>query len=558
MNINEILAKINEGQQNVSTLNYLKTYINYLIQEEKTSDIEKYLNRAIKLAGDLQLPREEGTLLIELGVHYWNQIDYKSALNMFRLSCGIFKQSKNEYDLVVATHNVGETYTKIGDFNNAISFLKLSLDFISKIKDHDKVEVDSLCSDINNSLGTAYRKCKSYALSMSTYFKALDLQERHDLKAKICTTNLNIGKMFIDIGNYERALRYFNKALEISVVLNDISLKSQTHALIAKVYFKNAKYSQAIPFYEEALSYLDETNSKLLYHKIRTKYQMALNYSKLKKYDKVIEVCQDSLTCMQNNDYPALASKIKFLIGKTLEIQEKYDQAMPMLESALTHIASEDASNSLKFKILHTISQIYEKQENYLQAYSHLVKANEYVDLLIQEKQDKALSEIEAKYESQQKVREEIMLKKANKEVEELKEKVNNLSGLIHDYQEIEHFFGLIPKEQIMTAIKKSKDLHLQEGSDVAVVKITLTSQDEFSQDLLTQTLKDISKVVMFYTRANDEVGFWGDDSLILILSNVKSHFVDKVIEKIKLPIYNDILYKVPEARFQVDFSLMD
>lgn len=558
MNIKEIEAKINQGKQNVATLNYLKTYINYLIQEERTNDVEKYLNRAVKLASDLQLPREEGTLLIELGVHYWNQIDYKSALNMFRLSCGIFKHSNNEYDLVIATHNVGETYTRIGDYNNAITFLKLSLDFIKKIKDHDKEEIDKLSADINNSLGTAYRKCRSFALSMSTYFKALDLQERHDLKSQICTTNLNIGKMFIDIGNYERALRYFNKSLEISVLLNDIPLKSQTHALIAKVYYKKAKYSQAIPFFEEALTYLNNPASKLLYHKIKTTYQMAYTYYKIQNFDKVIEVSNQALTNLVNNEYPSLSAKIKYLMGLTLNLQGHYELAMEKLESAFRDIDSEDATNSLKFKILHVKSQIFEKQNKYQDAYKELVSANQYVDLLIQEKQDKALSEIAAKYESQQKVREEIMLKKANKEVEELKEKVTNLSEKLHDYEEIEHFFGLIPKEQILDAIKKSKDLHLQKGSDVAVIKIKLISKDQLSQDLTSQTLKDISKVIMFYTRNNDEVGFWGDDSLILILSDINPDSVNKVIDKIKLPIYNDILKKDQGKNLEIEIEIMD
>ncbi len=558
MNIKELEEKINQGQQNVTTLNNLKTYIAYLIQEDRHKDVEIYLNKAIKLASDLQLPREEGTLLIELGVHYWGQIDYKSALNMFRLSCGIFKQSNNEYDLVVATHNVGETYTRIGDYNNAISFLKLSLGFVNKIKGHDKTKIDELCADINNSLGTAYRKCKSYALSMSTYFKALDLQEKHDLKAKIATTNLNIGKMFVDIGNFERALRYFNKALEISVLLNDIPLKSQTHALIAKVYFKNDKYSQAIPFYEEALRYLDQSNHKYLYHRVRTKYQMALTYFKMKNYDKVIEVSNRALNLLKSEEYPIISAKIKFLQGETLEIQNKYKLALQVLDSAFKDIEAEDTTNSLKFKILQLISKIYNEEDKYSEAYRTLVKSHDYVNLLIQERQEKTLFEIQAKYESQQKVREEIMLKKANKEVEELKEKVSQLSEKVHDYQEIEYFFGVIPKDKIKAAIKKNKDMHLQKGTDVAVVKIMLTSNEIIPQETVNQVLKDISKLVMFYTRNNDEVGFWGDDALVLILSDVKLDSLDKIIDKLKFPIYNDILVKEEGIKLDIKFELMD
>lgn len=558
MNIKEIEACIKEGEQNLTTLNCLKTYISYLIQEEREDEIEKYLNRAVKLAGDLQLPREEGTLLIELGVHYWNQLDYKSALNMFRLSCGIFKQSKNEYDLVIATHNVGETYTKIGDYNNAISFLKLSLDFLTKVKGHEQKEIDELCADINNSLGTAYRKCKSFALSMSTYFKALELLEKHDLRMKICSTNLNIGKMFIDIGNFERALRYFNRSLEISIILNDIPLKSQTHALIAKLYRKNAKFSQAIPFYKDALAYLGQNTSKLLYHRLRTIYQLALTYFDLKDYENVIITCSEGLLLFKEHEFNVLQGKINYLLGLTYDSLENYTQAKENLQSALLVLAPEDTVNSLKYKILKVIAAIYQKENDYPHAYESLVKANQYIDLLIQEKQDKALAELEAKYESQQKVREEIMLKKANQEVAELKEQVANLTNTLEHFTELEHFFGVIPKDKIMQVIKEKKEIHNEDANELAVVKMTLKSEDELTSGEKQTLLKDISKLIMFYIRNKDEVGFWGDDSLVIIFANVKATAVDKVIEKIKLPIYNDILRKSNESKLEVDFTLMD
>lgn len=558
MNIKEIEARISSDEQSIAILDDLKTYINYLIQEEHNSQVEKFLNRAIKLAGDLQLPREEGALLIELGVHYWNQLDYKTALNMFRLSCGIFKQSKNEYDLVIATRNVGETYTKIGDYNNAISFLKLSLDFLGKVKEHDAREVDELCADINNSLGTAYRKCKSYALSMSAYFRALELQERHNLKQKICDTNLNIGKMFVDIGNFERALKYFNKAVELSLVTNDIQLKSQTHALIGKLYRKNGKFSQAIPFYSDALNYLKQSSQKELYNRIRIHYELALTYQELEDFEKLIDVCLDGLKILESTELNIFKGKFKYLYGKTLGLEEKYEKAKEILYSALDDISTEDTSNSLKYKILQAISEIYEKQNSYDKAYRTLIDSNNYIDLMIQEKQDKALLELEARFESQQKVREEIMLKKANLEVVELKEKVNNLSNLLEDYQEINSFFGVIPKEKVLEIIKKNKTLHSQNGSDITTVKLTLTADREVPQDLVTRILNDVSKLVMFYTRNHDDVGHWGADSLVLILSGMKAESVDKVIEKIKFPIYNDILKKEIEAKFEMSFDLLD
>ncbi len=558
MNIKEIEARINTGEQNVETFKDLKLYINYLIQEEKDSQVEKYLNRAIKLASDLQLPQEEGALLIELGVHFWNKLDYKSALNMFRLSCGIFKQNNREYDLVIATRNVGETYTKIGDYNNAISFLKLSLDFLKKVKGHDIKEIEELQSDINNSLGTGYRKCKSYALSMSAYFRALELQEKNELNHKLCHTNLNIGKMFVDIGNFERALKYFNKAVEIALRTNDLEIKSQAHALIGKLYRKNGKYSQAIPFYNDALNYLEQETNKKSYNRIRIMYELALTYNKLKECGKLTEVCERSIELLQDTDFNVFKAKFNYLYGGSQELNQRYDQAETLFIRALEDIATEDSVNSLKYKILQSLSTIYEKQNHYDKAYTTLVKSNNYIDLMIQEKQDKALLELEAKFESQQKVREEIMLKKANQEVVKLKEKVDNLSHLVEEYKEIDNFFGVIPKEKIMEAIEKQKKFHSQNGSEMTTLKIKLLADRQVPQDLIDRILSDISKLVMFYTRNQDEIGRWGDDSLILILVYMKADAMEKVIEKIKLPIYNDILKKEKDAKFDIIFEEMD
>ena len=558
MNIKELEARINTEEQSIVILNDLKQYINYMIQEEKDTQIEKYLSRAIKMAGDLQLPREEGALLIELGVHYWNKLDYKSALNMFRLSCGIFKQNNKEYDLVIATRSVGETYTKIGDYNNAISFLKLSLDFLGKVKGHDIKEVEELQADINNSLGTGYRKCKSYALSMSAYFRALELQEKHNLTNKICQTNLNIGKMFVDIGNFERALKYYNKAVELALITNDNQIKSHAHALIGKLYRKNGKFSQAIPFYQEALNYLEKTSKKNNYFRTRIMYESALNFKGQKDYEKLIDVCESALKLLHPTNNNLFKGKFKYLYGTTLDDMQKYEQAESLFKTALEDLSTEDTANSLKYKILQALSLLYEKQNLYDKAYQTLVDSNNYVDLMIQEKQDKALLELEAKFESQQKVREEIMLKKVNQEVVELKEKVSNLSNLIDEYQEIDSFFGVIPKDKILQAIKQHEDFHKQNGTELTTLKITLLADREVSNDLVDKILSDMSKLIMFYIRNQDEVGRWGQDSLVLILAYMNSNDLDKIIEKIKFPIYNDILKKEKDAKFDLKFELME
>lgn len=558
MNIKEIKENIKSEVQNIATLDNLKIYINYLIQEEKETEVENYFNKAIKLASDLQLPREEGALLIELGVHYWNQLDYKSALNMFRLSCGIFKQSKNDYDLVVATHNVGETYTKIGDYNNAISFLKLSLDFLKKIEGHNVKDVDELCANINNSLGTSYRKCKSFALSMSAYFRALELQEKHNLTHNICHTNLNIGKMFVDIGNFDRALKYFNKSLEMSLISNDLTVQSQSHALIGKLYRKNGKYSQAILFYEKALNYLKKSAKKNIYHIIKVFYEMALSYQGLKDNEKLISTCKTGLKLLNQTDFNIFKAKFKYLYGKTLDNMQQYNEAEQLFISALENIATEDAANSLKYKILRALSAIYEKQDSFDNAYLTLVKSNAYIDLMIQEKQEKALSELEAKFESQQKVREEIMLKKANQEVGELKKKVENLTQLVEEYQDIDNFFGVIPKDKIIETIKLHQHFHSQNGTDLTTLKLKLVADQVVPQGLIDRILSDISKLVMFYTREHDEIGRWGADSLILILANIKAQAINTIIDKIKLPIYNDILNKENYAKFDVQFELFN
>ena len=373
---------------------------------------------------------------------------------------------------------------------------------------------------------------------------------------KICHTNLNIGKMFVDIGNFERALKYFNKAVEISLLSDDLSIKSQSHALIGKLYRKNGKCSQAIPFYQEALNHLQHSTKNYSYNKIKVLYELALTYKELKDYEKVIEVCQTSLELLNQFDYQTYKGKFKYLYGKTLDLIQNYEQAEQLFISALEDVASDDTTNCLKYKILRSLATIYKEQNYYEKAYMTIVKSNNYIDLMIQEKQDKALAELEAKFESQQKLREEIMLKKVNQEVGELKAKVNNLTQLVGDYQDIDNFFGVISKEKIMEAIQNHKNYHSQTGTDLTTLKLKLSSDKKVPQDLIDRILSDISKLVMFYTRNHDEVGRWGDDSLILILTNMKPEAVNKIIDKIKLPIYNDILNKESDAKFEIHFEL--
>jgi class 3 adenylate cyclase/tetratricopeptide (TPR) repeat protein len=121
------------------------------------------------------------------------------------------------------------------------------------------ISAERLIAALNN-IGVIYaKKEQTRKKALEIFEKALDQATRlqdAELESKFCS---NIGETYYDLGDYEKALQYFDKAIE---KYNGVESLPYVQLNKGKVFTKRKQYAMAEEIQREALANLEKVDSK--------------------------------------------------------------------------------------------------------------------------------------------------------------------------------------------------------------------------------------------------------------------------------------------------------
>ncbi len=113
-----------------------------------------------------------------------------------------------------------------------------------------------------NNIGLGYYFLGNYDQALYFYQKALEIYIRVDDKNNLTNTYNNIGSAYQKLSKYDIAIDNFIKSLEIERSLNNKEVISKTLNNIANVFHHLGKYDQALDFFLESLQIEEELGNK--------------------------------------------------------------------------------------------------------------------------------------------------------------------------------------------------------------------------------------------------------------------------------------------------------
>lgn len=208
-----------------------------------------------------------------LGVKYGRQ-----ALELAKLH-----NLKNEES--IALLNIGSNYINIDSGQLAVFCLNESL---------------KICRELDNKIGAAnalanlgnlFLNQSDYPSALKNYFESLKIEEEFSPdKAGINITLGNIGVVYYYMGNYDKSIEYYNKALAISEGLNRRRDIANNLGNIALVYHAKSDFEKSLEYNFRALKiYLSISDSMGIagcYGNIGNSYQDLSNFTKAIFYHK--------------------------------------------------------------------------------------------------------------------------------------------------------------------------------------------------------------------------------------------------------------------------------
>lgn len=266
-------------------------------------------------------------------------------------------------------------------------------------------------SSFNTRIGTTWFYSGDYDSSAVYWVKALKISENaHDTtRIMSCLNNLGILNTFTN--DYKKSLEYYKKSLHYKKLTGDIEAIAITEMNIGinYHYMGNLDSAQAILF--RILPIISKTDNKrakaVLYNNLGSvytglgKYEEALHYYSLTEEFKDLLLVNDQAILHQN-------------IGICYLNLKQNEKAIENLNIAL-ELARKHDMKALKKSIYENLASFYYSTNDYKTAYDYLNQYGYVKDSILNMERDKAIKEIQEKYESEKK---DVELLRISNEVE--------------------------------------------------------------------------------------------------------------------------------------------
>lgn len=253
---------------------------------------------------------------------------------------------------------------------------------------------------MRTSLGISCYQLGDYSQALDHFLNALKVfEERGDSLRQAQLLN-NIGLILEEQGKEDQALEYHQQSLALNRSLGRIAGQAISLNNIGKIYQQLERLDQALDSYQQSLTLLDRSGNQQ--YAAEVLMNIGNIYNDRKEYDQALEMYGRSLesqTAMGN-----LAGQAAVLInmGVIRNQQGQYRLAVEHLEQGLA-LAIRAGHMLWQRNAYYNLGEVQANVGAYREAYMNMLNYAELQDTLFNDEMNRAIQEMEAKYQNEKK-----------------------------------------------------------------------------------------------------------------------------------------------------------
>lgn len=281
----------------LSQLYYIQARIH--LERREFDSTFSYLEKGLKIVEELNSKNSAYNLikakfLQTYGSTYSRMGDYDNSLKYNFQALRIRQDEKNVSfeDISSSNHNIAYCYYRKRDFEKAKEYLW----YIIK---NDTCKTSNSIVQSYNFLGILSLTLNQYKESIDYYKNVIINFKAEDTKDSLFVAGIynNIGKSYIQLNEFENAIKYINKSIELRKhILGETHPKiARSHYAFGEYYYSAANYTEAIRSFSEAINILNlnqSTDKFLNFHTYnfigRAKLNLGKNHEAISYIQKAI------------------------------------------------------------------------------------------------------------------------------------------------------------------------------------------------------------------------------------------------------------------------------
>lgn len=331
--------------------------------------------------------------------------NYHKSLNYLIMAQKLVEQLGDKVELADILNNIGITYRNLGLIDNSIDYFQKSLSIRELLGDKTGL------AGVYHNLGNLYLSKSEYQSALKNFLKSLEIKEMIGDKESLSITYNSIGTTYSHLKNFDKSLEYYNKTLKIKEDLGDKRSSARILNNIGTIFKSKNDFNIAIKYFEKSLNTAIKANDEDLVAKINN--NIGNCYDALGEYSKALDYYEKSLELHENIGNTRDIAISIMNIGSIYTKLGKHDKAFQFLNRSLSYSSEKGfrdivAANYYSLAIFYTSIGKQKLSDEYYQKYVSLK------DSLVNEETNKRITEMQVKYDTEKKIRENELLRNEN------------------------------------------------------------------------------------------------------------------------------------------------
>ena len=244
----------------------------------------------------------------------------------------LVKKTKDLWDHLDARglYFEAEQYDKAGDIVSEATEYLYRWGSIGLVKKLNEQTIDTASDLVKaqafHNLGIIYHDQGEYDKAIEKYNQSLKISEESGDKSAITSTIHQLGTIHCAQGKYDKAIEKYNQSLKISEELGDKSVIARTIHQLGTIHYVQEEYGKAIEKYNQSLKISEELGDKSVI--ASTIHQLGMVHHEQGEHDKAIEECNRSLKISEELENKNGIANTLGLLGKICGAKEDHKGAI--------------------------------------------------------------------------------------------------------------------------------------------------------------------------------------------------------------------------------------
>ncbi len=443
-----------------------------------------------------------------------------------------------------------------------------------------------------NNLGIIAHNKNEYDKANEYYRKSLTINRELGRKSGEATALYCIGTVFENQAKYDSALKYYFEAQSISESVSDERLIAYGKSSLASVYFTMKNYARAIEYYKAAAENFEASGNK--YGSLKIYIALGQTFVEMDSTEQAIEYYDKALKLSVNVESLNDEAFINYAMAQLLEYQGDLDAAWPKYEKAFNIYKSieskdnivltlvslariknlkydfraakkylEEAETTAKeinsftssVDIYRELSLSYTGLQDFKRALYYLNRHSELKDSLMNVDKQKQILELQTRYETEKKEKENEILRKDRKILQTTRNSLI-IGALLLAIIAAVVFRSLIIKKRDNRVLKEQKDEINRQKEIVESQKTSITDSIRYARRIQSAMLTPDESVSQYLADSfvlylpRDIVSgdfYWvkklNDDKVIVCVADCTGHGVPGAfMSMLGMSLLNDII----------------